>query len=575
MKTKHLFILIILPAVMVLAAALLRYSSGPYWIGYNCDPEYAYLIHSLAQAESKEIPTNIHPGTTLSMLGTVTLQITHALDLYNQKSLEISVFKKPEFYLSIINIVLISLNAVILVILGIVSFSLTKNIWLCLLLQSSPFMSNELITQGLSRVTPEPLVLFSSLLLILILIEMTYRRNLSKSVHWYVIALALVSSFGMATKITFAPLLIIPLFALPVLRNKILFLFLTGLFFVLWTWPIVSQYKVLFTWYYQVLNHNGFYGFGDSGIIDTGTFFTHITYIILRNPLFSLTWVFSAGFILMFIWPYIRSWKAMKEIFQNEIYFRILLAIVVAQLCSILITAKHPPDRNLLPALCLSSISLFLMFMSLKRMGYLNHLKIKIIIVFASFFFILSGIWRIIDIKNVFMEKLAIKNEALIIYQLLDNQYKHFKQISYAAPYPRSSAPIDALAWGNFFIANGLYSGSLQRLYGEAYFYNIFMKKFHTWTKEFSLKDIVLNGHGGEVVIYGPPLPLSNNYLMSYVDSNPDSWKKWLSIEDFRLKDQNHVEAKPGRIDSMIHLKDIFDGTYETIYVIEGITINK
>ena len=99
MKKLYVFILLILPAILVFTAALLHYANGPYWIGFNSDPEYLYLVNSLALAESKETPTTGNPGTTLQMLGAATLKISHALDFSEKDSLEISVLKNSEYYL--------------------------------------------------------------------------------------------------------------------------------------------------------------------------------------------------------------------------------------------------------------------------------------------------------------------------------------------------------------------------------------------------------------------------------------------------------------------------------------------
>lgn len=567
---KHLFILLILPTILVLTAVFLRYTLGPYWIGYNCDPEYVCLIQSLALAESKETSATVHPGTTLQMLGAASLKITDALDLADKDSLEMSVLKKPEFYLNIINIVLIFFNVVILFIIGIVSFKLTSNIWLSLLIQFSPFISIETLTQGLIRIAPEPLLLFTCLLFSLILIKMIFSES-SKSAHGYMIALAFASGLGMATKVTFAPLLIIPLLALPKFRIKLLYLFFTGLFFVLWTWPIISQYEILFNWYYQILRHTGYYGLGESGIIDSGIYFREIANLLLRNPLFFIIWLFSAGFILMSVWPLTSERETSKKSAWDETSFRILFAVVVAQLCLILMTAKHPPDRNLLPALSLSGFSLFLIFLYLQRMDYFQSLNVKTIVIFTSIFFILSGVWRIIDMRTIFILNFPIQQEAFTINQLLKSKYKDFYKISYYYPDHRSSSQVDALAFGNFFITNGLYTESLQRIYGEAYFYNTLNGQFHTWTKKLPIEDIILSGQGNKIIIHGPLLRESTAFLISTIDSNPDSWKRWLSIKDFSMN--NYIEKTPYRIGSILHLKDVFGGVHQSIYTIEGITV--
>ena len=568
MKKLHVFVLLILPALLVFTAAILHYAHGPYWIGSNSDPEYVFLINSLALAEHKETPTQGHPSTTVQMLGAATLIISHTLDFSEKDTLELSVLKNPEFYLTVINIILISLNVLMLFIIGLVTYILTKNIWLGLLLQFSPFLSDVLLIEGLPRISPEPLLLFAGLLFLCIMVKMIFSENISKSAHRYMICLALISGFGMATKLTFAPLMIIPLFVLPELRNKIWFLFLAGLSFVLWTWPIIPQYATLFNWYLRVLTHTGYYGLGSPGIINPEIYFQSMRIIFLHEPLFFLIWIFSACFIVFVL---LRGDRATRKTVWQDTSFRILVAVVVAQLCSILLVAKHPPSRNLLPALSLSGFTLFLIFIYLQRIKYFSHLNIKKVVIFVSIFFILSSTLRINSIKSVFMQNLQIKQEQLFVYNTLENKYKNHLKIAYYFPLFRPSSPAFALAWGNFFIGNGMYSESLQKIYGEAYFYNGVTGKFNTWTKEFSIEDIILKGHGDKIILYGRPLNDFGNKIVCVTDSNMYSWKRGWSIENFANGDYDKM---PSRTGSILYLKDVLGGKTETIYVLDGILFN-
>jgi len=201
MKKQHIFILSLLPLVLVSTAILLRYASGPYWISFYSDPEYIYLIKFLAMTESKETLTTGHPGTTLQIVGAVTIKIAHALNFSEKDSLEFAVLKNPEYYLTIINAVLVILNTLMLFIVGLVTYKLTKNIWPSLLLQFSPFFSNTTLCKGLISVSPEALFLFSSMLFVMILVKMIFSNNLAKAMPWYIIALSMICGFGMASKL--------------------------------------------------------------------------------------------------------------------------------------------------------------------------------------------------------------------------------------------------------------------------------------------------------------------------------------------------------------------------------------
>jgi hypothetical protein len=534
MKKLSVLILLILPAVLIFTAATLHYAGGPYWM--HSDPEYLYLLNSLALTESKQTGTTGNPGTTLQIMGAATMKITHALDFSEKDSLEFAVLKKPEFYLTVINVVLVTFNTILLFTIGLAAFALTKNIWLSLLLQLSPFLSNTLIINGLPRVSPEPLLLFTGLLFALILIKMAFSKNLSKSAHWYMIILALVSGFGVATKLTFIPLLIIPLFVLPGLRNKIGFLFLTALSFVLWTWPIIPQYKILSIWYYKILTHTGQYGLGNAGIIDPGFYLQNIVNIFSQNTLFCLILFLSAGFIMAVGLSSAGKGNSARKIIWQDIFFRILTAATIAQLLAVMIVAKHYNDHYLLPAMSLSGFMLFLIFFYLKRCDRFSHFNIKIFAVFAGIIFVIAGFCRIADIKNVVTHNRQAREEVEVINQILDNEYKDYLKIT-SLPYP---SPIGALIFGNYYINNGLYSESLQNIYGQVNFYSFFDGGFHTWTKDFLIEDVISKEHKNKIVLY---IPL--------------------------LSDGDRLTCGTG---SVLYLKDVFGGQYQTIFVIKEIT---
>lgn len=545
MKKLYVFALLILPVTLLFTAALLRHAHGPYWLGYNSDPEYLYLISSLTLAESKQTGNPGHPGTTLQMLGAATLKISHALGFSEKDSLEFAVLKNPEFYLTTINIILVTLNTILLFIVGLTAFILTKNIWFSLFLQFSPFLSNNIILDGLPRISPEPLLFFTCLLFLVILMKMIFSKNLSKSAHWYMIALALVSGFGMATKLTFVPLLIIPLVVLPKLRNKIWFLFLTGLSFVFWTWPVISQYETLFNWYYSILTHTGFYGNGNPGILRPPIYFNNIISLCVLNPLLFLIWFFSAGFILRFGFFSAGGDKAARKVVWQDSSFIILAAVAAAQMFAVLIVAKHPASWYLAPVFSLSGFMIFLIFVYLKRIDYFNNVNFKKVLFFIGIIFIFSGAWRIVEIRNMFMQKLQIKQESLAVYKKLENEYKDYIKISclFHPTYGASSSPVNALALGDFFVNEGRYSEQLQNIYGNSYFYNALNGTFYIWAEEFPIEKIILKGDGNRIVFHLPSL----------------------------REDGDKITCRSGLI---LHLRDVLGGQFETIYVLKGVTLN-
>lgn len=357
---------------MVFAAAVLHYAHGPYWLGYNFDPDYLYLVNSLALAESKLATTTGHPGTTLQMLGAVILRGVHFFNDSSPDNLANAVLKNPDYYLSVINIVLVCLTAVMLFMIGHAGFRLSGHIGLSLMLQLTPFFSNGLLNLGLLHVSPESLLFISGLFAILVLIKILQKQGDGHLpvVHFYWMVLAVICGFGTASKLNFALLIIVPLCVLSGLRKKVQFLMVALLSFVFWTWPIMPQYKNLFGWYCKIITHQGYYGFGNPGMVDLSTYAYNLIYLFSGEPLAVLIWLMSAAVVIKMVW----SSKNRKEIWQ-DIYVRILCALMIMQLSAYLLFAKHAADRYLIPVVSMSGFMLFLIAVCLKRFNHWNFIK--------------------------------------------------------------------------------------------------------------------------------------------------------------------------------------------------------
>jgi hypothetical protein len=175
--------------------------------------------------------------------------------------------------------------------------------------------------------------------------------------------------------------------------------------------------------------------------------------------------------------------------------------------------------------------------MNLKQINYSRFSYTKTASCVIVILFIIGSAWRIYDIKNVFMVNLFIKNDALFVCNKAKNEYKNYLKIY---KFYFSSSPINALALGNYFINEGLYSESLQKIYGESYFYGL-NGKFHTWTKVFSIEDIILKDQNQKIVFLFP------------------------------TEFGNILKCSTG---SILHLHDVLGGAYQTIYAPEGIILS-
>jgi hypothetical protein len=532
MKIKKLYypLLLVLPVMMALAAVLLKDARGPYWLGSNSDPEYVYLLNAANLAGLKGVGHIDHPGTPVQVLGAVTIRVVHFFNFSPGIDWHTDVLRRPEYYLKAINIVMIVLNVLMLLTLGMFTYFLAKNFWLSIWLQLSPFFSITLLEFGLPRVTPEPLLFFSSSLmmavLVFVLIHPGHLTTPGKKVIMIFI-FGVIIGFGTACKITFIPLVVIPLILLSKIKNKILFLFAAVISFVIFTLPIIRMYPRFFDWIFNLFTHSGHYGGGAAKLVSTQKYFKNIKILLAGNPFFSIILVLALAIVVITVLV-----PRLRQTHCAAIHFKLLAAVAAAQVTGLLMVAKHSAHHYLLPVLNLSGMAFFLIFLYFKRNGRIKEAptyhtpgegrgepcvhpaspgrslgaqpgmitKIFTIsmVIFLVILFVLAnpvGQWNktITRLKN-------LKQQSLAVHQEVINNYKGYVKIFYYG----SSSPEYALKFGND-LSRSYHSQLLEKLYKNVYFYD-------TWTKRFAGFDYnrtipfatIREKHGNKIIFQGP-----------------------------------------------------------------------
>ena len=87
--------LLVLPVCLFLTGLALNGIRGPYWLGANSDPEYAYLLNALSLAELHPVGHYDHPGTPVQTIGALSLRVFHSF-LSPAEELPRAVLSDPE-----------------------------------------------------------------------------------------------------------------------------------------------------------------------------------------------------------------------------------------------------------------------------------------------------------------------------------------------------------------------------------------------------------------------------------------------------------------------------------------------
>ncbi|MFQ5964302.1 MAG: hypothetical protein ACE5KZ_08470 [Candidatus Scalinduaceae bacterium] len=503
MKKFGLYILlIILPFLLFFIS--FRSTGRPFWL--FADPHYAYLLNSLTMAQFDRVWLVHHPGTTVEILGAITIKIVHFF--CGENDLVHDVSTNPELYLATIYYVLVGLNVLVLLAIGLFAYVITRNIWLSFLIQLTPFLSKTYLVL-LCRVSADPLLLPVILLFVAIII-LTFKLKIEEHLKLYTFLFALITGLGLATKVTFIPLVAIPILILPKFRWKGYYFFGAVISFVLFTLPIITEYPRMINYFLTRFVQQGL-GPGKKSFIDT----------ILLEP-FLLIIILISIFVISISVPNFRQYS------RKNFTFKLLLAVTISQIFSLIMVMKHPQGafsgsaRYLISALGLSGITLVLIFNQVKQMNIGKKFVARGLPYFVIVSLLIFVYFRVTDAQVKYKYIKINKDRTLAISQKVEKDYKECAKIY---NYFSSSIP-QALFLGNQWASYGppwKYSKELKKIYSndKIYFYKIFDHRYFDWSSVIKFEKIQSNhkciifispAFEGSWSQYKPNIPLEEVY---------------------------------------------------------------
>lgn len=496
---RKTLLLIILPILLVVTAAVLNHARGPYWLAGNLDPDYLYLLNATNMAHFKDVGHIDHPGTTVQALGAVVLRVIHLFGPSGFDDLASHVVNRPEKFLNAVQTVFTVINGFMLFYLGFVGFRCSKNIVWSLWLQLAPFCTMTIMLAGLTRMTPEPLLFTAGLWFSVLMVKYLYPgENGDTGGLRLALLFALAAGFGMATKITFAPLLVIPFLVLRGLKLKGIYVGGTVVSFILFTLPIVGMYGKLFKWIYNLLIHKSRYGTGEVGVISLSRYLENIWKLLSGHPLF--TGVLFAAFVVVVLGAVLPK---LRRVSFKENAYRLLAALVIAQAFGVVMAAKHPAGHYLLPALTLTGITVAVLFYYCRLLAPLFKWTPKKL----SAVFVPIVVLSIIlvnppgSIARMVKQLSALRNQSLAAYEHAGkmDEKKPAKIYYYAG-----SSPEYAFKYGNNLSRN-VYASRFEARFPHAYFYNEGRRVFYRYDYRYPVSFGVIRArHNDNVIVQGP-----------------------------------------------------------------------
>ncbi|MFH1118808.1 MAG: hypothetical protein V1775_03225 [Bacteroidota bacterium] len=482
--------LLIIPATLFITSLDTIRVREKVWYDAGYDPEYAYLFNSLNMARFRLAGHIDHPGTPMQMAGGMVLQGAWMFD-HRDESLTNAVIAEPEHYVRLLNTATAIAGSLALFIVALLLFRKVQNIWYSFILQLTPFISGFVLFNGFTRVTQEMMLMAASLALAAVSLYCFFKLE-GENNKRFIILFGIVSGFGMASKILFAPLLIIPLILLETVKAKKRYIIIAMISFVVFTLPVIRLYPNIAYWIFRLFIHTGRYGSGDIGIIDTSGYLGNLSDLFRISPVLSV--IFFGSVFVFFTDVFLKIFNKRRP---DPAALRLLLAVTVAQAAGFLLVAKQPKEAYLLPYECLAAVNVIIIFHIL-----ISSIQGKVLRM------ALSGVFTLLIAIAVVPYGLARKSE---IYSADKNSaWEHAwlaatsnpgkEAVIFAHP---GSSPVAGLYFGNVYSLRR-YDRDLQRAFPDYYIFDGVTKEIYHWEKmPISLESIFMK-YQGRIRYIGP-----------------------------------------------------------------------
>ncbi|HEY3373060.1 MAG TPA: hypothetical protein VGK10_19575, partial [Prolixibacteraceae bacterium] len=342
-------LLYIVPSIYFIIGSYFRSILGDLSLR-SLDPDYIYFITGLGISEGHMKVAHIdNPGTPLQYLMGITDRLTHFLRPGAGTYLE-DVFKNPDLYMSVSNLVLTGLITAVMFYAGKKVYQATGSVLYGILIQTTPFLA-VIWYDLIGRIVPELLMPIPVIFLEIFLIELVYSKKNIEDFR-QIILLSAISAFGISIKLTFIPLWFIPLILIKSWKSKAQFLGLSILFFFLFAIPVTLRFGTFTGWIKTLFIHSGQYGAGDANFINWAEFWTNVQFL----------WGYERWFLIT---VFLTLFTAIGYYFihKKEADKRLLLvtgAVLITILLQTGMVCKHFSHHYYIPALLLLPVLIFL-----------------------------------------------------------------------------------------------------------------------------------------------------------------------------------------------------------------------
>ncbi len=472
-------ILLILPVFHLLISMIIQNRLGYFFLGIT-DPEYFHLLSGVAMGKLHLDTGYIdHPGTPIQIIIAIASEIVYLFS--NDSNIYYDVVKNPELYIFASNLLFNIFLMFTMVYIGRKITRLTNNINAGLLFQLGFFISIGII-KVTARMIPEGFMLLPLSFLMVLQIRYIYDDNFFKKQKKYLISFSLIIGWGIATKLSFAPFIIIPVVILSGLRNKILVIIYSIVAFFLIAFPVLSHLNYFWSWVSNMIIHTGRWGTGKIGFMNLSAFLSRFTLLWQYNKiLFTLiTILFTQSIFILVL-------QGKKKYYTK--YLKVSFSSIISVLLLAFLICKHFALYYFIPAIIFDTFFMFLIIFpyiklfthaKVSRYLYFGGMTIAFLLMLVSF----NGFSKknFVPInkqeKHICTFRSKVKNGSILI---ISGYY--------------AGTPFKEFSLANGVLLAGpdkkLYDSALLKTYPYSYFYYDWTDKFFHWAKYVDSRSII------------------------------------------------------------------------------------
>jgi hypothetical protein len=477
---------LVIPVTFLVTVSELTKVKGPQWLPFTFENPYNYLFNSLLLVKGQAPYSIDHPGTTTQVLGAIILRASSPA---SNDDLIKSVLEHPEHYIQILHSALLIFTVLVLWLAPWLTAAALGNRTIGILIQAPSLFFAILLWYGVLFGPDLMLVPFSiaaicgcTLLVfrsrsadLSVLVGISGTSTASSSTRSIRIALlpavtGLVCALGIATKLTFFPLVLISLLSCRTRRNLLAFAisFIVGLAFALL--PIYSQLWRLVTWTFNLGIHSGRYDTGSVGLPSSGVYLASLLKLLQTEPLVVTIPIVATIVLLAF------SFLPGTQSPPNKIGQNTALGLFIIQIVSLFAIAKEMGPHYLIPLALTTGLSLVFLFQACRDIDG-SKLKKTVRWIALVGLLALGGGSFIAGTLDRYERLTKDRRELLRLYRHAEEVTRNDVRVDYFF----SDSPVYPLCYGNDW-AGGAFGQLLSTLYPDQLFFNVFNRRFQTFT---------------------------------------------------------------------------------------------